>query len=93
MKEEADPDILGWRVLDVERFANQLWKKHQVIVLHPEHIVVLQTGGDGIGKDLVGLAISIPGRLVKVDSLRMVMEEWPQNRVGEPCLSAINIRR
>lgn len=77
MKEEANLDILF-----VTHFLTQhLWEEHEVIVVDPNQVTILNVLRDGPGKDAIGLNVGIPGRFVEGDLTGMVVEERPQNRV------------
>lgn len=60
-----------------------------MIILNPNH----GSGGDLLKDDLskchVGLTISEPVLLVKVHLAGVVMEEWPQDGIGEAIVMAI----
>jgi hypothetical protein len=78
VQEEAKFDIL---LLGSNQISQQGREQHQVVVMNPDHIVVLDIGGNGFGKKPVGFLICVPSFVVKGDFARMIMKQWPQNRV------------
>jgi hypothetical protein len=55
-------------------FPEHLGEKHQVIVVDPDHIPVLDIPDDSFGKETVHLTICAPGRLVEGDLAGVVVE-------------------
>lgn len=55
-----------------------------VVILNPNHITFLHETIDDLGEPHVGLPISQPIILIKVHLSRVVVEEWPENGIGEP---------
>ena len=78
MEEEADLDVL----LGVaDEFAQHLGEQHQVVVVDPDHVVVLYIGGDSLGKEGVDFVVGGPGGLVEGDLTGVVVEEGPEDLI------------
>jgi hypothetical protein len=54
-----------------------------MIILHPDHIAFAHKTIDHLCKPHIRLSISQPIRLVKVHLSRVVVEQGPEDRVGE----------
>lgn len=52
-----------------------------MVVVHPDHVAVLDVFDHGLGKETVNLAVGGPCGLVEGDFSWVVVEEWPQNGV------------
>ena len=77
MQEEPDPDIvLAQRT---QLLAENLRKKHEVIIVDPDQVSVPGLIGDGLSEQMISLPIGIPGGFVKDDFTGMVVQEWPQD--------------
>jgi hypothetical protein len=59
------------------------WKNHEVIVMNPDQIARLPLGFDDVSKGLIGLHVRVPQLLVKPFLCKQVVEERPENAVGE----------
>lgn len=80
VKEEADLDVL----LGVTNLLAQHGRhEHQVVVVDPDHIVVLDVLCNSLREQAVGLGVSFPGRLVKGDLSGVVVEKRPHDGVCE----------
>lgn len=74
MKEEANSDV----GLGLSNFLSEhLRKQHEVIVVDPDHIVVLHVGRDGARKLSVDFLIRLPCFAIEVDVAWMVVEQGP----------------
>jgi hypothetical protein len=71
VEEEANLDVL---LAVANLFAKHLGKQHQVIVVDPDHISVLNIADDRFGEEPVYLAVCAPGRLVEGDLTGVVVE-------------------
>lgn len=80
MKEEANLDVL-LGIADL--LAEHLWEKHEMVVVHPDHVAVLHVFDHGLGEEAVDLAVGGPGGLVEGDFSWVVVEEWPKDGVCE----------
>lgn len=78
MKEKANFDVL-FRVANF--FAEHLREEHQVVIMDPDEIAVLNVLDDGFGEKTVDFLVGGPGGLVKGDLTRMVVEKRPKDRV------------
>jgi hypothetical protein len=58
-------------------------QEHQVVVLNPDHVASLDHSSDDVGKPHVGFSVGEPVGGVKVHLSRVVVEQWPEDRVGE----------
>lgn len=78
VEEEADLDIgpAGAYLLP-----KHLWQKHQVVVVDPNEITILDLLRNGLGKEAVGFGVGLPRFFVEGDFAWMVMEQWPENRI------------
>lgn len=90
MKEEADLDVL-LGVADL--LAEHLGKQHQVVIVDPDHISVLDILDNLLCEQAVDLAVSSPGGLVEGDLTGVVVEEGPEDRVCEEALMSGNEER
>ena len=61
-----------------------------MIILNPNHIPLAYEPVDDLCEPHVGLSISQPVVLVKVHLARVIMEEGPEDRVGEPVVMPIS---
>jgi hypothetical protein len=74
VQEEANFDIL----LGCANFLSQhLWQKHEMIIVDPDQIPILNILCHGLRKLSIDLYICIPSRLIESDLSRVVMEEGP----------------
>lgn len=49
-----------------------------MIVVNPDNVSITDTGSNSFCEDAIGFFVSLPGRLVKLDLARMVVEQRPQ---------------
>lgn len=54
-----------------------------MVVLHPDHVASLDQGRNDVGETHVGFPVSKPVGRVKVHLPGVVVEQWPEDRVGE----------
>lgn len=54
-----------------------------MVVLHPDHVASLDQGGNDVGETHVGFPVSEPMGSVKVHLPGVIVEQWPEDRVGE----------
>lgn len=54
-----------------------------MVVLHPDHVARLDQGGNDVGETHVGFPVSEPMGSVKVHLPGVIVEQWPEDRVGE----------
>lgn len=80
VQEEANLDIL-FRVAKL--FSQHRRHEHQVVVVHPDHVIVLYVLCNSLCKQTVGFGVCVPGRLVEGDLTRVVVEERPHNLVWD----------
>jgi hypothetical protein len=78
MEKESDLDIL---LLASNLLSEHLRKKHQVVIMHPNQIAILNFFRDGPRKKSVRFLIGIPGRLIEGYFTGMVVEKRPENRI------------
>ena len=78
VQEESYLHVLG---LVTELFAQHRRQQHQVIVVNPDEVVVLNMLCKLFGEDAVRIAICNPSVLVKADLTGMVVEKRPQDGV------------
>lgn len=71
MQEEPNFDVL-FAITNL--FSQHLRKQHEVVVVDPDQISILDFFRNGFGKESVGLLVSLPGRLVERDFTRVVVE-------------------
>lgn len=78
MEEEAYLDVfLG--VADL--FTEHGWQQHQVVVVDPDQVIVLDVLRDGFGEKPIYFLVGVPCQLVKGYLRGMVVEEWPQDLI------------
>jgi hypothetical protein len=78
VQEEANLDIL----LGVADFlAQHLRHEHEVVVVYPHQVVVLDILGDRLCEQAVGLHVALPCGLVKGDLTGVVVEQGPHDSV------------
>lgn len=78
VEEEPDFDI----VLGVPNlFSKHFGEQHQVIVVYPNQISILNFLRDSFGEQAVGFFICVPCRFIKRDFSGMVMKERPKDRI------------
>ena len=80
VEEEADADVL----LGVANLlAQHLGEEHEVVVVHPDQVAVLDVLDDRLGEEAVDFLVCGPSCLVKCDLTRVVMEERPEDGICE----------
>lgn len=90
VQEEANLDVL----LGVADFlAKHLRQQHQMVVVNPDQIAILNVLDDSLGKQAVDFAVSGPCALVKCDFTGVVVEKRPENRVCEKGLVVSRARK
>lgn len=52
-----------------------------MVVVDPNHVSILDIGGNRLGKELVDLVVGSPGGFVKGDFTGVVVEERPKDLV------------
>ena len=78
MEEEADLDVL----LGVAELLTQHGRhEHKVVVVDPDHIVVLDIFCNSLCEEAIGLCVSLPCGLVEGDLTRVVMEKRPHDGI------------
>ena len=70
MQEPADGDV-------AEALAQHVGQQHQVIVLHPHRVALVNQGGEGVGEELIDLAVSLPGIGVEHGFVREIVQQRP----------------
>ena len=78
VEEEAELNVLLGRANFLPQHG---WKKHEVVVMDPDKVIILDVLCDGLCKKAIGFAVGLPRRLVKCNLTGMVVEEGPKNRV------------
>jgi hypothetical protein len=78
VEEEADLDIF-LRV--PELLAQHGGHEHEVVVVDPDHVVILYVLGNCLCEQAVGLRVGVPCGLVEGDLTRVVMEQRPHDGV------------
>lgn len=71
MKEEGDLDVLLGLANLLAKHGGQ---KHQVVVVNPYEVTVLDIFGNSLSKQTVGLLVGIPSGLIKGNFTRMIVE-------------------
>lgn len=79
MQKETNADVALAQL--AELLAQQLRQQHEVVVMDPDQIALASFVGNRLGKETVGLAVGVPGRLVEHDLTGVVVQEGPQYRV------------
>jgi hypothetical protein len=78
VEEEANLDVL----LGVpDLLAQHLRHEHQVVVVDPDQVVVLDVLCDSLCEQAIGLHVTLPRRLVECDLTGVVVEERPHDSV------------
>lgn len=78
MEEESDLDVL---LACADFFTKHLWEKHEMIVLNPDQISILNIFCHSPSKDAVYFLVSSPGRFVKCDLSGVVVKQWPEDGI------------
>lgn len=81
VEEEADLDVVNASILGGNLLAKHLRQEHEVIVVNPDEVIVLDVLGDLLCKLAVGVLVGSPVGLVKGDVGRVVMKDSPQDLV------------
>lgn len=71
MQEKADLDIL---LAVTDLLAQHLRQQHQMVVMHPDQITVLNLLGDSLCEKTVRFFVCLPGGLVEGDFTGVVVE-------------------
>ena len=85
MEEEANLDVLFCRA---NHFAKHLRKEHQVVVVDPDEIAILDILDDCLGEKMVDFLVCGPRGLVERDLTGMVVKEGPEDRV---CMVMVSV--
>lgn len=76
VQEESELDV----ALSVTNlFAEHGRQEHQVVIVHPNQVVVLDIFCNLLGEEPVGFAVCVPCGLVEGDLTGVVVEQGPQN--------------
>lgn len=74
MQEESNLDIL----LGVADFLPEhFWKKHQMIIMDPDQVTILNFFGNRFGEKAVCLFVCLPGRFIEGDFTGVIVEKRP----------------
>jgi hypothetical protein len=76
MEEEADLDVL---IGVTKFFSEHCGEKHQMVVVNPYHVAVLDVFGNSFGKQSICFSVRTPCRFVKCYFAGMVVEERPKD--------------
>lgn len=69
------------------------WQQHEVVVMHPDVIAVLEVRHDGICKGLVRFTVRKHGVVVEADLIELVVEQRPDRRIcGHSISTKLNSR-
>lgn len=58
-------------------------QQHQMIILDPDKIAILDNLSNGFSKQAIDLLICLPPFFVERDLSRMVVEKRPENTIGD----------
>src|SRR4051794_15255092 len=64
-------------------FAKQFWQQHEMVVLNPNKVAILQLCINRVSKELVHALVGVPVNLVEGYFSRVIMEERPKDAVRE----------
>lgn len=78
VQEEAQLDIL---LCLANRFSKHGWKEHEMIIVYPYKVIVLNIFGYSFGEELIGGFVSLPSLFVECDLTRMIVEQGPKDRI------------
>lgn len=78
VQEEANLDIL---LCVAKLFSQHRRHEHQVVVVDPDHVIILYVFRNSLCEQTVGFGVCIPGRLVKGDLTGVVVEKRPHDFV------------
>lgn len=56
-------------------------QQHEVVVVNPDHVVILHIFRDGLCEQAIGFSVCVPSRLVEGNLSGVVVEQGPQDRV------------
>ena len=89
MQKEPDLDLHAGLL---RYFTKELREKHQVVIVNPDRIAIMQLRGDHFGKEEVNFIVSIPYSLANTAHfMQLIMKEWPQSGIYSETVS-ISIR-
>lgn len=71
VQEETNLDVL---LAVADLFAQHLREQHEMVVVDPDQISILDFLGDGFGEESVGFLVGLPGPLVEGDFTGVVVE-------------------
>ena len=77
VEEESDFDIFLVSLANL--FAQHCRQKHEVIIMDPNEIVVVDISRDSGGEQLIGFPVCVPRGLVKGDFAWMIVKERPHD--------------
>lgn len=78
MQKESD---LGLRLTSVELFSEHMWQKHEVVVVNPYSIAVLNIFDNVLSKQPVNFDISLPRFFFEVHVVGVVVKQGPENSI------------
>lgn len=78
MQKEANLDIF---LAVANLLAQHFGQQHEMVIMHPDEIAVLDFLGDGSGKKAICLLVRFPSRFVKGDFTGVVVEQRPEDGV------------
>jgi hypothetical protein len=76
MEEEPDPGLR-------ESAPEEAGEQQELIVVHPDQVVLLVLGGDHVGEALVHLDVALPAADLKGHLIEQVVKQGPEDPVGE----------
>jgi hypothetical protein len=57
--------------------ADHGWQEHEMIVVHPNGVTILEVLCNNLSEYLIGGCVCIPGVFVEGDLAWVIVEEWP----------------
>lgn len=80
VQEESNLDVL---YAVAELLTKHCRHQHEMVIVDPDEVVVLHLLCNFLGEDSVRVTVGNPGLFIEGNLARMVVEERPEDRVGE----------
>jgi len=78
MQEKSNLDVF---LRGANLLSQHFWQQHQVVIMHPDQIVILYVLGHCFREETIDFLVCSPCRLVERNLTGVVVEEGPEDRI------------